>query len=207
MPAPIKGKFYQSQPYGLTDFAKTGGKSLYKNFHGGIHPGIDFGTNRLPLPVLATCLGKVVKARLDGGWGNHIEVQGDDGWRRQYAHLSRIDVKEGDVVDEGTVLGLVGTTGASTAVHLHYGHRKAKIAGWEYRDPSEELGRLPKTKMPKKKLIKAEGRPDIFVWGGRFKNHVPDMATLTFYFPEPEIELVDEALLTKLPEGPALPPV
>ena len=110
-------------------------------------------------------------------------------------------------MDEGTILGLVGTTGNSLGLHLHLGCRRSKWSGWEYRDPSEEVGRVPKAKMPKPGLIKAEGQPGIFVWGGRFKNHVPDMATLTFYFPEPNIQLVDEALLTKMPEGPALPPV
>lgn len=208
MPSPIQGKFYLTQGYGLTSFALSpAGKAAYKNFPGGIHAGLDFGTNQLPLPVTSICWGKVVKAKMDGGWGNHVEVQGDDGWRRQYAHLSRIDVREGQIVDEGTVLGLVGTTGASSGVHLHLGCRKAKLVGWEYRDPSEEVGRAPRAKMPKKKLIKAEGRGEIYVWTGTHKHHVPDMATLTFYFPEPDIELVDEALLTKLPEGPALPPV
>jgi murein DD-endopeptidase MepM/ murein hydrolase activator NlpD len=207
MPAPIKGKHYLTQGYGKTTFALSAlGQKLYKNFKVG-HPGNDYGTNRLNLPAIATCWGKVVRASMDGGWGNHVEVEGDDGWRRQYAHLARIDVKVGDIVDEGTVLGLVGTTGSSTAIHLHYGHRKSKLTGWEYRDPTEEIGRAPKAKMPKKKLIQAKGKPDIAVWGGRFKNHVPNMETLMFYFPEPDIELVDEALFSKLPEGPALPPV
>lgn len=191
----------------MTTFAQSAlGQKLYKNFKVG-HPGLDYGTNRLNLPVTATCWGKVVRASLDGGWGNHVEVEGDDGWRRQYAHLARLDVKVGDIVDEGAVLGLVGSTGSSTAIHLHYGHRKWNLVRWDYRDPTEEVGRIAKAKMPKPGLIKAEDQPSIYIWGGRFRNHVPDMATLTFYFPEPNIQLVDEALLSKLPEGPALPPV
>lgn len=141
MPNPIKGPYYPTQKYGLTDFAKTAvGKAAYKNFPGGIHPGVDFGTKGKSLPVIATCDGEVTRASMDGGWGNHVVVKGSDGWGRQYCHLASISVQAGKIVKMGDELGKVGTTGASTGIHLHYGHRIQKGSGYEYRDPSAEVG-------------------------------------------------------------------
>ena len=142
---PIKGKCYQTQGYGLTEYARSPeGKKAYKNFPGGIHPGLDFGTAGINLPAIATVPGKVVRASMDGGWGNHVEIQGADGWRRQYAHLQSISVKEGEMVEAGQEVGKVGNTGASTGTHLHWGHRKSKLmGGWEYRDPSSDLALSP----------------------------------------------------------------
>ena len=67
----FKKDFYVTQKYGLTDFAKSSvGKIAYKNFPGGIHPGIDLGTKGINLPAISTCDGVVVQAGKNGGWGN-----------------------------------------------------------------------------------------------------------------------------------------
>jgi murein DD-endopeptidase MepM/ murein hydrolase activator NlpD len=70
--------------------------------------------------VFPTKAGKVVMARFNGGYGNTVVVRHDRGIESLYAHLDRIDVKEGDEVDVDTLLGLVGNTGASTGKHLHF---------------------------------------------------------------------------------------
>lgn len=208
--APIKGKYYQTQGYGLTQYALSpAGKKAYKNFPGGIHPGIDFGSHGINLEVQATVGGRIVRASLDGGWGNHVELEGYDGWRRQYAHLSTISCKVGQEVKPGTVLGRMGSTGVSSGVHLHAGSRKLSVLGrWQYRDPSPDfLDEAPQPPQPiTSKLIKANDvqLPRIYVYNGRMKFHVPDMETLLFLFADTKYELVDPATLAKIPEGPTL---
>jgi murein DD-endopeptidase MepM/ murein hydrolase activator NlpD len=85
-----------------------------------MHWGLDFtaetGTN-----VYATGNG-VVKTieRKKWGYGNCIVVDHGFGYTSRYAHLSAFDVKEGDRVVRGQIIGKVGSTGKSTAPHLHY---------------------------------------------------------------------------------------
>lgn len=209
---PILGKSYITQQYGLTSFAiSISGKKIYKNFPGGIHPGVDFGTKGLNLPAISTIYGKVVKASLDGGWGNHVEIQGVDGWNRQYAHLEGFTVKVGDQVKPGDIVGHIGTTGASTGVHLHYGNRRRKLTlGWEYRDPSNDFSMVEEAPMPKKKLIKSSNvnKPGVYIFNGKSKFGIPDGETLEFLFGKKGwsmIEEVSDDILTKIPEPAIIP--
>jgi len=206
MPSPIKGKFYETQGYGFTSFAKSpAGKKAYKAW-GGEHKGRDFGTKGQPLEAISLEYGNVVRASMDGGYGNHVEVQGPDGWRTQYAHLSSISCKVGQSVAPGDVLGRVGTTGASTGVHLHLGSRRSKLlGGWEYRDPAIEMEdkKVPEPKKIKGRLIKANdaSKPNIYAYNGVSKFRVPDMDTLNFLFPKEAYELVENDVISKIPEG------
>lgn len=205
----IQGEHYITQGYGLTEFAKSPtGKRFYKNFPGGIHPGIDFGTKGAKLPVLSPITGKVVRASEDGGWGVHVEVQGKDGWNVQFAHLASTLVKVGQDVKIGDSLGRVGNTGSSTAVHLHFGSRRRKLTGgWEYRDPTIYLeDTVEDSALPSEKLIKAPNKPDIYIFNGKKKFPIFNWGTLVFLFgTEPKIETVDEAVLSKIPEGDIIP--
>lgn len=208
---PIKGKCYVTQGYGLTDYAKSkGGKAAYKNFPGGIHPGVDFGTNGITLECVSLCDGKVVAVSKNvDGWGNHVEIEGPDGWRRQYAHLSAISVQVGQEVRFGGIIGRVGTTGASTGIHLHYGNRRKKLIGWEYRDPTPDFEdkKIPVPKRIKSRLIKGNGTslPNIYVYNGKTKHKIPDIQTLHFLFGQENYELVENDVLTKIPEGEPIP--
>jgi murein DD-endopeptidase MepM/ murein hydrolase activator NlpD len=56
----------------------------------------------------------------DGGYGNMVEVQHGNGLATRYGHLSEIDVKVGQHVRIGEVIGKIGSTGRSTGPHLHY---------------------------------------------------------------------------------------
>jgi len=204
---PIQGDYYQTQGYGSTEFARSPAGQRYYKAWGGLHLGLDFGTHRINLPAISTVMGKVVFAGANGGYGNLVEVQGSDGWRRMYAHLSSISVKQGDPVIPGQILGRVGTTGSSSAIHLHFGHRKAKLlGGWEYRDPSFEVGKVFEPAKPTKRLIKAHGDPKVYVWNGQKKFHIPDMPTFTLLFTTPNepIEELEADVVAKLPEGPPL---
>lgn len=88
-----------------------------------MHSGMDF---RAPsgFPAKATAAGVVVKAGWNGGYGRMVEVDHGGGFTTRYAHLSRIDVKEGDKVNIGDIVGNVGSSGRSTGPHLHYEVRR-----------------------------------------------------------------------------------
>lgn len=83
------------------------------------HPGIDLRTSYND-PVMAIAKGNVeVATSTNWGYGKYIVLRHENGYASLYAHLSEIIVKEGDVVEKGTTIGNVGTTGWSTGSHLH----------------------------------------------------------------------------------------
>ncbi len=70
--------------------------------------------------VRSTAKGRVVFAGTQGGYGNVVRVRHGNGYETLFAHLSKINVKVGQSLKAGDVLGLVGSTGRSTGPHLHY---------------------------------------------------------------------------------------
>jgi murein DD-endopeptidase MepM/ murein hydrolase activator NlpD len=84
-----------------------------------MHSGIDFG-GQVGEPVHATAAGTVAVAGRDGGYGNLVEINHGNGLSTRYGHLSEIDVKVGEKVRSGQVIGKIGSTGRSTGPHLHY---------------------------------------------------------------------------------------
>ena len=86
-------------------------------------------------PVRATANGKVINSGWSGGYGRMVEIDHGNGLSTRYGHLSQIDVKVGDVVKIGQVIGEVGSTGRSTGPHLHY---ETRIDG-EAVDPQKFL--------------------------------------------------------------------
>ncbi|AVO44406.1 M23 family metallopeptidase [Phreatobacter cathodiphilus] len=84
-----------------------------------MHSGIDF-RGATGEPVFAAASGRVTHAGSLGGYGLLVEVDHGNGIATRYAHLSRIEVKEGDLVGVGQRVGRIGSTGRSTGPHLHY---------------------------------------------------------------------------------------
>lgn len=84
------------------------------------HTGLDLVTNS-GSKVFATADG-VVKSiqKLQKGKGNHIQIDHQNGYITEYSHLSSINVKIGQRVKRGAVIGRVGTSGTVFAPHLHY---------------------------------------------------------------------------------------
>lgn len=86
---------------------------------GRMHEGIDIAV-RKGTPVHAARGGRVTLASWYGGYGNAIIINHGDGLSTLYGHLSEIDVKVGEQVDQGEVIGLSGSTGESTGPHVHF---------------------------------------------------------------------------------------
>ena len=84
-----------------------------------MHTGVDL-RGEIGEPVHATADGKVVVAGWDGGYGNLVEIDHGHGLSTRFGHLSKIEVKVGQKVHIGQVIGRIGSTGRSTGPHLHY---------------------------------------------------------------------------------------
>ena len=106
---PVRGAV--SSGYGLRTDPFNGSSS--------VHEGIDISTSRGE-PVLATADGKVLLSGWAGEYGRAIEIVHDDRYVTLFGHLDQTLVREGQIVHRGDRVGLVGSTGRSTAPHLHY---------------------------------------------------------------------------------------
>ena len=84
------------------------------------HTGMDFACPP-GNPIYVTGDGTVITVKHDrSGYGNHVEVDHGFGYVTRYAHMSRIDVEEGQKLTRGDCLGLSGKSGRITGPHLHY---------------------------------------------------------------------------------------
>ena len=90
------------------------------------HLGVDYAAPT-GTPVRTIGEGMVIFAGWQRGYGNVIEIQHKDRQSTLYAHLSRIDVRRGQRVEQGARVGAVGSTGASTGPHLHFEFRTNDI--------------------------------------------------------------------------------
>lgn len=85
-----------------------------------MHWGMDF-TAPKGTPIYASGDGKVTRAdNNSSGYGKHIRIDHGYGYLSLYAHLSKYNVKRGQKVKRGDLIGFVGSTGRSEAPHLHY---------------------------------------------------------------------------------------
>tara|TARA_B100001250_G_scaffold8812_2_gene7583 strand:- start:162 stop:1058 length:897 start_codon:yes stop_codon:yes gene_type:complete len=92
-----------------------------------MHRGQDFAVN-LNTPVLATGDGVVTKAQYDSGWGRYVKIDHGYGYETIYAHLYKINVKKGQKIKRGDVLGKSGNSGRAAGFHLHYEvHKNKKV--------------------------------------------------------------------------------
>jgi murein DD-endopeptidase MepM/ murein hydrolase activator NlpD len=81
--------------------------------------GTDYGAP-VGTPVQTIGNGRVVFAGRKGGEGNMIQITHTNGYETMYLHLSRMYVRNGDHVESGKTIGLVGSTGLSTGPHLDF---------------------------------------------------------------------------------------
>ena len=102
-------------------------------FHRGVDLRAAYGTD-----VPAAAGGTVVFAGERGTYGTLVVMRHASGVETRYAHLSALAVKEGDVVQAGTAVGRVGSTGRSAAPHLHF----EVLVNGERVDPAHWAGRV-----------------------------------------------------------------
>ena len=83
------------------------------------HDGIDIArpSNRT---IKASDNGRVTFTGWDGTYGQKVVINHSNGYETVYAHLASITVSVGDVVEQGQQIGVMGSTGRSTGVHLHF---------------------------------------------------------------------------------------
>lgn len=100
--------------------------SSYGMRWGSLHKGIDLTSKNRN--VMAADNGKVTFAGYNRGYGNYIIIDHQNGYKTLYAHLSKINTKKGATVEKGEVIGIMGSTGHSTGVHLHFEiHKNGKV--------------------------------------------------------------------------------
>ncbi|QAS52907.1 peptidoglycan DD-metalloendopeptidase family protein [Halobacillus litoralis] len=91
------------------------------------HKGIDIAGVE-DRTIKASDHGEVKVAEFQRGFGNKVVIDHKNGYETVYAHLSKIDVEPGQTVTRGESLGVMGTTGNSTGVHLHFEiHEKGSV--------------------------------------------------------------------------------
>ncbi|MGB1310313.1 MAG: peptidoglycan DD-metalloendopeptidase family protein [Leucothrix sp.] len=151
-----KGKIYRSIRHttarGLTDYFTPEGREMKRAFirtpvaharvsshfnPGRFHPvlhklrahkGTDFAARR-GTPIIATGDGEVKLIGKKGGYGNTIILKHREGYTTLYSHLSKFkkNLKRGQVVAQGDIIGYVGSSGLATGPHLHYEFRRHNI--------------------------------------------------------------------------------
>ena len=101
------------------------------------HYGVDYACGKVPVYALES--GTVYKRGYQaGGAGNYVYVKYPRlGVAVAYFHLNSIAVKQGQSVSRGTKIGVAGTTGSSTGVHLHIGVRN--LSTWKWQNPETWL--------------------------------------------------------------------
>ncbi len=90
------------------------------------HMGVDYGAPT-GTPVRTVADGTITFAGTQNGYGNVIEVRHSGNRSTLYAHLSKVQVRNGDRVEQGQVIGAVGATGWATGPHLHFEFRVAGV--------------------------------------------------------------------------------
>jgi murein DD-endopeptidase MepM/ murein hydrolase activator NlpD len=104
------------------------------------HSGIDFTAPR-GTPIYATGNGTIKTAENTNGYGNHVVIYHGFGYSSLYAHMSKMAAKPGRQVKRGELIGYVGSTGTSTAPHVHYevikGNRKINPINYFFNDLTE----------------------------------------------------------------------
>lgn len=83
------------------------------------HSGVDL-SGRKGTPIIATADGVVKSTGFDSLLGNYVHISHEARFETTYGHMLKVKVKEGEKVQRGQVIGLMGSTGLSTGNHVHY---------------------------------------------------------------------------------------
>lgn len=118
--SPLKNFFLKAP----VNFSRISSRFTPRRFHPvqkrwKAHNGTDYAAPH-GTPIMTTASGVVVKAGYSGGNGNYVKVKHNSKYTTQYLHMSKIMVREGQRVEQGQTIGLVGSTGLATGPHVCY---------------------------------------------------------------------------------------
>jgi murein DD-endopeptidase MepM/ murein hydrolase activator NlpD len=105
-----------------------------RRFHSGVDIGAPMGA-----PVVAAGSGIIISSGWLGGYGKAVVIQHNGVQQTLYGHLSEVFVQPGQRIEQGTVIGRVGSTGNSTGPHLHFEARVSTADGWVAIDPGADI--------------------------------------------------------------------
>ena len=114
------------QGFGPTDFGLEPSLIYHGTFYPHFHTGIDIiGPENTPVHAAADGVVLLANSSQDSqgrytGYGNYVVIAHPDGFVTLYGHLNAFSVKAGDVVHQGQIIGLEGSTGMSTGPHVHF---------------------------------------------------------------------------------------
>jgi murein DD-endopeptidase MepM/ murein hydrolase activator NlpD len=135
-----------SQGFGPSDLAFEPPITYNGIFYPHFHTGLDvLGPPDAPVHASADGVVALATATQDGigrlvGYGNYVVIAHPDGFFTLYGHLQSVAVKEGQVVHQGQIIGIEGSTGLSTGPHVHFEIRR----GGQFLDPAPYLaGQIP----------------------------------------------------------------
>ena len=111
--SPIKFNYRISSKYNLKRRIK------YYGYKVRAHKGTDFAAS-IGTPILATADGTVTKSERRGGNGNYVKIKHNTMYETQYLHMKKRNVRAGDFVRQGDVIGWVGMTGNTGGPHVCY---------------------------------------------------------------------------------------
>jgi murein DD-endopeptidase MepM/ murein hydrolase activator NlpD len=154
MASPVPNK------YKVTTVYRRPGKHWSCGYHTGVDFAVPTGT-----PIFAAKDGKVLEAKTSvtwgGSYGTSVIIDHGGGIRAIYAHLSKLEVRVGELVTEHQQIGLSGNTGNSTGPHLHF---EARVSPWRYANKDVDPARLMtgaktsiRAKLAKNKKDKRDG--------------------------------------------------
>ncbi|MDZ7870257.1 MAG: peptidoglycan DD-metalloendopeptidase family protein [Rheinheimera sp.] len=129
------------------------------------HNGVDY-VAPMGTPIMAAGDGKVIESSMKGANGNYVVIQHSNGIVTKYLHLSKRDVKRGEKVKQGDIVGRLGATGRVTGAHLHYEfmvggvHRNPRTVKLPQAEPLQGVARVEFTKNAKQQIaqLKAHER-------------------------------------------------
>jgi len=129
------------------------------------HNGVDY-VAPMGTPIMAAGDGKVIESAMKGANGNYVVIQHSNGIVTKYLHLSKRDVKRGEKVKQGDIVGRLGATGRVTGAHLHYEfmvggvHRNPRTVKLPQAEPLQGVARVEFTKNAKQQIaqLKAHER-------------------------------------------------
>lgn len=120
-PAPFSSGAYAPRRVSTAGFIWPAPGRRINQYFSWRHTGIDIDNKTANDPIYAAEPGTVIQAGWNsGGYGNRVLVQHAGGIQTNYGHLKKILAKSGQKVQKGDVIGIMGTTGRSTGIHLHF---------------------------------------------------------------------------------------